>query len=80
MPNNKELLHTARTYNCIKSMASTELHILGILENPRDHEQSKFSPSVLTSLCRKSSFPFATKHDRTKLGVKLYFNKKSLQL
>lgn len=56
-------------------MASTEVHVLGILENPREYEKSKFSPSALTSLCRKSSFPFLTKHDWTKLGVQFYFNK-----
>lgn len=78
MQNNKEFLHTIRTYNSIKSMASTELHILGILENPREHGQSKFSLCVLTSLCRESSFPFLTKHDYTKLGVQLYFSKKKI--
>lgn len=78
MQNNKEFLHTIRTYNSIKSMASTELHILGIIENPRELEQSRFFPSVLTSLFRKSSFPFLTKHDYTKLVVQLYFNKKKI--
>lgn len=38
--NDEELLHIIRTYDNIKSTASTGLHILGILENHRCDEHN----------------------------------------